>query len=300
LSAEDFRGRLETTKQEIVDVNGKMEALSQAKERAISMGDAAAAKNANRELQQQLPALQKRLEDLTIDRAAFETKLRIHKMNEPKAANIRKHLAEDLWPNAKSLHEQFRAFQAGLRPVLEKGTQMNNEFLALANEHKQLIGEKIYTPRLPIPQEFYAAAAVKLEPLPKSLDVRLPAERERDRVAEQIKLQRPTISRILKRVNIEYPQCPTCGAELLGVRYEVARDESNGYAEMKCAKHPDMWLSVSFPARPVLSAAGHPIPNAPVPLADITGPAASTIQGHDLAQPGLTIEDEKQGGKKTK
>jgi hypothetical protein len=230
-----------------------------------------------------------------------KTQTEYQEKREPEAAKIRKHLAEDLWPSALPLHEQVRAFQAGLEPVLEKITQMNNEFLALANEHKQLIDEKIWTPRIPIPQEIYAAAAVKLETLPKSLDVRLPTEREKDRISGLLQERRPIVMNFLKRSKIEeYPRCPACEAELLVQRYELSEDQSKGYLEMRCSKHGAMWLQIQLPGRPPLSAAGHPLPNAPVPLADVTGPAASKIQSHDLAPPGLTIEDEKQGGKKTK
>ena len=295
MSAEEFKTRLEATRQEIARVEAEMESLGQAKDRAIAAGDGATAVK----LKHQVDVLQKPLEDLVITKAAFEAKLRIYKVNEAVALKVRQRLAGELWPSALLLYDQVKGIQAELGPVLEKITQLNDEMLSLANQHKALIGDKIYTPRVPMTEVWYVAANTKLDSLPKLLDVRLPAERERNRVADQLKEQKPTISKILKKINIDWPLCPACGAELLAQRYELAEDGTKGHAEMRCPKHPDQWLSVTIPARPVLSAAGLLIPTkGPLPSGDVSGSVPYKIHSHNLAQPGLT--EQNKGVEKTK
>lgn len=218
---------------------------------------------------------------------------------EPEAAKIRKRLAEELWPAARAKYEALTRIHGELGPALEPITAWNDEALVLANQHKALIGEKIYTPAIPVPPELYAAAAVKLEPLPKSLDVRLPTERESDRVSDQLKQQKPIVSKILKHMNIEWPLCPTCGAELLAQRYAIAEDGSKGHASLRCSQHPESWMEVSFPARPPPPGARYPIPSEePAPLGDVVG-SVPAIPRHGLAEaPGLTVKTNK-GGEKT-
>jgi hypothetical protein len=296
MSVQDFRGRLETTKQEIVDVNTKMLALDQAKERAIEMGDGAAAVKSNRDAK----ALQERLEDLTITKAALEAKLRIYKINEAEALKISHVLADELYPQGLQHYERLRGLAAELKSTIEKITQVNEEMVRLANHHRQLIGDKLLNPQITIPVELYSVIDAKFDVAPpKTLDIRVTSQRESERLKEQFEQQRPAVSKILKKIKIDWPVCPKCGAELLAQRYAMAEDGSKGHASLRCSKHYDQWMEVSFPARPPPPGARYPIPSKdPLPLGDIAGSVLPTIQGHGLAdQPGLTIEDENQGGK---
>jgi hypothetical protein len=97
---------------------------------------------------------------------------------EPEAAKIRKRLADELWPSALAEYDKLEALTVELQPIVEKITQLNNEMAVLTKQHERLIGDKIYTPRIPILEVWYVAANTKLDSLPKSLDIRLPAERE--------------------------------------------------------------------------------------------------------------------------
>jgi hypothetical protein len=260
--------------------------------------DAAAQGNVNDVVaaKKQLPAARELLDGLELVLKTYQKKANDLKEKEPEALKIRKCLSED-WPTALTIHEELKRIQSELRPTLGKITAWNNKSAALASQHKALIGEKIYTPAIPVPPELYAAANVKLEPLAKSLDVRLPSERERDRVENQLRDQRPIVWKFLKRAKIEdYPRCGVCQAELIAQRYELDQAESKGIVEMRCPKHGDQWLTIQIPGRPSLSAAGHPLPNVPVPLADVTGPAAAKTQSHGLADlPSLT--EQHKGGK---
>jgi hypothetical protein len=218
---------------------------------------------------------------------------------EPEAEKIRKRLAEDLWPAALVEYERLKRIHGELDPVLKKITGLNNEMEALANQHKGLIGEKFYTPRIPVPPELYSVADAKFEVAPPKLDLRVGSKREQDRLADQLKQQKPTVLKILKHMNIEIPLCPTCGAELLAQRYAMAEDGSKGFASLRCPQHPEQWMEISFPARPPPPGARYPIPSKdPLPLGDIAG-SVPAVPSHGLAEtPGLTGETK--GGKKAK
>jgi len=240
------------------------------------------------------------LEDLVITKAAYETKLRIIKFNEVDALQIRKRLSDELWPKALTEYEQLKQLQTQLQPVVRKATELKNEMSALILQHNRLMcGDKLWNPPLEIPPEFYVAAEAKLTDPPKLFDTRLSTDRERDHITEQLKKQKPIVSKILSIVKIDWPVCPICETELLAQmrRFELAPDQSKGYVEMSCTKHSDQWISVTIPARPALSAAGHLIPTkGPLALGDIVG--SVPYKSHGLAEmPGLT-KSKHQGGKR--
>jgi len=242
--------------------------------------------------------LEEQVEDSKLAREALEKEIQEVKEKEPEALKIGKRLAKELWPAALAEYDKLKRIHEELRSVLEKITGLNNEMMNLAIQHKRLIGDKILTPQIPVPPELYSVADAKFDAAPPKLDLRVGTQREQDRLADQLKQQRPTVSKILKHINIAWPLCPTCGAELLAQRYAMAEDGSTGHASLRCSKHPDQWMEVSFPARAPPPGARWPIPSEdPVPIGDVAGSVPSTIQSHRLAQPGLT--DQNTGGEKT-
>jgi hypothetical protein len=248
----------------------------------------------------ELTAARELLDGLELVLKSYEKKSKDYtEKQEPEAAKIRKRLAEELWPAATAEYDKLKALHGELAPILEKITGLNNEMEALANQHKRLIGDRIYTPRIPIPAELYSVMNVKLGVAPSHLDVRTASHREMQHLKDQFEQQRPVVSKILKRIKSDWPLCPACGAELLAQRYEVSEDGTKGFLEMRCAKHPGQWISATFPARPVLSEAGLLISTkGPVAPADITGSVPYKIESHGPAEmPSLTHQPK--GGKKT-
>jgi hypothetical protein len=216
---------------------------------------------------------------------------------EPQAAKIRARLADELWPAALTEYASLKRILSELRPILDKIAGLNNEMEALAHQHKGLIGEKFYTPRIPVPPKLYSVADVKFEAAPPKLDLRVGTEREQDRLADQLNQQKPTILKILKHLGIEYPLCPTCGAELFAQRYAIAEDGSKGHASLRCSQHPKSWMEVSFPARPPPPGARYPIPSKdPLPLGDIAG-SVPAIPSHGPAETLGRTSQNNRGGK---
>lgn len=295
MSAQDFKGRLETTKQEILLVNAKMLALDQAKEKAIEMGDGAAAIKSKHDAR----ALQERLEDLTITKAALEAKLRICKTNEAKALQIRKRLAEEVYPAGLAKYEKVVRVQAELQPALDEFTTFNNTMIALVNEHNELLGgDVIYMPGFNVPREFYAAASVKLEPLPKVLDIRLASQREEDRLNTLFKEQEPTVSKILKHINIAWPLCQTCGGKMLAYRKSLdlppfKLDANKGYAFLRCPRHGEQTRDISFPTQPEMM-----VGKGPTSLPSVVAALPPNLtSSQDLASIPSLATDKKGGGK---
>jgi DNA repair exonuclease SbcCD ATPase subunit len=243
MSAKEFTDRLVRTTEEIAQVNAQIDQLKAGKDKALMEGDDRKAVALNR----QTKPLQEQLEDLTIAKAALEAKLRVYEQQIPVAAEIRKRLGEELWPQALELYENLKRIQGELRPVLEKITALNAEMDSLAHRHNTLIGDSIYRPMISVPLELMWLPNVKLEDIPNSLDLRLASERERGRLESSFREQRPVVSKLLKLLNMTWPVCPTCGAELLAYKYELAADESRGFANFRCPKHSEQTKDIVFP-----------------------------------------------------
>ena len=294
MNRRELEQRLENVVNNIRTSETELERLREEKKRQILKLNPSDLKT----ISSRIHELEEQVEDNKLARSALEREIQESQEKEPEAAKIRKRLAEKLWPAALVEYEKLKRIHGELGPVLEKITGLNNEMEALANQHKGLIGDKIYTPRIPVPPELYSVATAKFDVAPSKLDIRVGAQRERDRLADQLKEQRPTVSKILKHINIAWPLCQTCGSELLAQRYKLDEDESKGYASLRCPQHYDQWMEVSFPARPPAPGARWPIPSKdPLPVGDVAGSVPCTIQSHRLAQPGLT--DQNTGGEKT-
>jgi hypothetical protein len=251
--------------------------------------------------EKELAVARKLLDGLDLVLKSYQKKSKDLTEREPEAAKIRARLADELWPLALVEYEKLQRLQGELGPILAKVTALNDEMTTLRNQHKCLVGDSMYVLRVPIPQELYLAANAKLETLPKSPDIRLASERERDRLGDALKQQRPTISKILRHVKLEWPLCPTCGAELLATKYELAEDESKGYASLSCPQHPQQYMDINFPARAPPPGPRYPLPEAPeakgpASLGDVAG-SVPPIQSHGSAEtPSLTSQTK--GGKK--
>lgn len=246
--------------------------------------------------------LEDQAEDSKLARGALEKEIQEFKdKKEPEAARIRKHLQE-LWPAALAEYGKLPRILAELQPVLEKVTAFNNEMASLTSRHENLLGDSISTPQIPIPPELYAAAEAKIPTIPKSLDVRLATERESERLATLLKEQTPIVSKILKAAGEKWPECPTCGSRMLAqergpLAYNLAEDGSKGFANLRCAKHPDQWRYIVFPAQDVRRGDRILIDGGPGPLQSVVaGLPPNPTPSHGLATPGLTtqhIGDEK-------
>lgn len=250
--------------------------------------------------------LEDQVEDSKLARGALEKELsELKTKKEPEAANIRKRLAEELWPAALAEYEKLPKILAELHPILDKITGLNNEMTTLTRRHKDLVGESILTPQIPVPAELYSLVNVKLGLAPPKLDVRLATERERDHLKEQIEQQRPIVNKILERAGEKWPTCPECGDLMLAGKrgpdtpaYGLSEDGKRGFANFRCPKHSQWTRDIVFPAPPPPPGARYPIPTKdPAPLQSMFA-VPPRNEGHGLAdQPGLT--DQHKGGEKT-
>lgn len=156
---------------------------------------------------------EQQLEDAQLLKAALTDELRdITEKREPEAAKIRKHLQE-LWAPTIAEYEKLPPILRELQPILEKVTAFNNEANTLANQHESLIGDSI-----PIPQELQSVCNLKFGALPKTLDTRLASERQEQGLADLLKEQEPTISKILRYAGQTWPNCPICGSRMLAYK----------------------------------------------------------------------------------
>jgi hypothetical protein len=156
----EFKGCLESTKQEIVDVNAKMLALGQAKEKAIEMGDGAAAIKSKHEAK----ALQERLEDLTITKAALEAKLRICKADEAKAEKVRVEISA-AWNQLAPLVDTIIQAQESVKQACGEITKVQVQIGSLARKHSELVPENFETPILRFAKEIIYFPNIPLTPL---------------------------------------------------------------------------------------------------------------------------------------
>jgi hypothetical protein len=299
MSAEEFKTRLEATKREIARVEAEMESLGQAKDRAISAGDGATAVK----LKHQVDVLQKPLEDLVITKAAFEAKLRIYKGNEAEALKITGVLADDLYPQGIRHYEKLRALHAEMKSTIENTDQLNEKMVRLANEYRQLTGDKLLTPAIPVPPALYSVVDAKFDVAPpKTFDTRVASRREEERLADLFKEQEPEVAKILKRAGQAWPNCPACGARMLAQRqgpndpaYGISEDGKRAFANFRCQKHSQWTRNIVFPPPPPAPGARYPIPEDSAPVQSVFA-VPPRNDGHGLAQPGLTNQNK--GGKK--
>ena len=94
MSALELNEKLANLDADITQVNEDTKTLTQKRSDALSQGEAETAQTLRRQLQE----LQERLEDLTIMKTAVQGKLRVYKKNSQDAAEIRKRVAGELWP----------------------------------------------------------------------------------------------------------------------------------------------------------------------------------------------------------
>jgi hypothetical protein len=237
MAAQEWKGRLETTKQEIVDINAKMDALGQAQDKAISLGDDAAAIKAKHDAK----ALQEQLEDLVITKAALETKLRIIKKNEPEAADIRKRIAGELWPQGTKVLSKIQQAVADLSNGIQELDQLNGTIFGLAAEHEKLIGESVSVPMIShvISQDLRQVVGIRLPELPETLELKVHSQQVREAQEKQdaifnerMSKQKAQILPYLESANLAWPKCKTCSRELIciaGSVYAGGQQEIAGY-----------------------------------------------------------------------
>jgi len=297
LNRQELEQRLETVVNTIQTSEAELKKLREDKKRRILLLHPSDLKNISARIRE----LEDQVEDNKLARGALEKEIQEFKeKKEPEAAKIRKRLAEELWPAALAEHEKLKRIHGELGPVLEKITALNNEMITLANQHERLIEDGILSPELHVPHQLYLLADMKFDFVPpKSLDVRLAATRERDRLASQFKEQRPVVSKILKHINMAWPVCSICRGELLAWKYELAEDESKGSVNFRCPKHPEQTRDVAFPARAVGPGDRITYGSTPVPMQSAVAVLPpNPTPSHGLATPSLT-DQHRTGGKTT-
>ena len=94
MSVLELNERLTDLTEEITQINEQTKLLTQKRISALSEQNEETAKTIRRQLQE----FQDRLEDITIMKTAVESKLRVYKKNSQEAADIRKRVAGELWP----------------------------------------------------------------------------------------------------------------------------------------------------------------------------------------------------------
>jgi hypothetical protein len=247
--------------------------------------------------------LEDQLEDNKLARGALEKEIQeFQEKKEPEALEIRQRLAEKLWPAALAEYEKLPKILGELRSIVGKVIEFNNEAITSRKHHDELVGDAMQTPQLNIPEELYLAANAKLDSAPKSLDLRLATEREEQRLVDLFKEQEPEVTKILKRAGQAWPNCPACGARMLAQRrgpntpaYGMSEDGKRGFANFRCQKHSQWTRDIVFPPPPPAPGARYPIPEDSAPVQSVFA-VPPRNDGHGLAQPGLTSQNNK-GGK---
>jgi len=214
----ELNERLTDLTQEITQINEQTKLLTQKRTSALSQQDEETGKTIRRQLQE----LQERLEDITIMKTAVEGKLRVYKKNSQEAAEIRKRVAGELWPQGTKVLSKIQQAVADLSNALHEIDQLNGSMQGLAVEHEKLIGETIPVPLIPVPHDLRNLVAVRLPELPEALElkvhsqeVREAQERREAALNERISKQKAQILPYLESANMAWPKCKVCSRELV-------------------------------------------------------------------------------------
>lgn len=247
MSAIELNTRFANLASEIDEINAETKTLTQKRTEALTRGDQKSSLIIRRELQE----LQERLEDLTIMKTAVEAKLRVYKGNAQKAADVRKQIAGELWPQGTKALSKMQQALTDLSGAIQEIDQLNHTINGLAAEHETLIGESIRISPIfsLVPQTLRQAATIRLPELPESLELKLQSQLVREnqetmKAAFDLKLakQKARILPYLESVNRPWPKCKTCSRDLVCVGGSVYNGIQGGPRHESIYNDPELQL----------------------------------------------------------
>jgi hypothetical protein len=170
------------------------------------------------------------VKDLEIDddealAKSYRKRLDAFTANEPKAAEIRKRLAEELWPQSAKILSKIQSSLSDISSAITEIDQVNVSMRQLLSEHERLVGESITVPAISaglIPNDLRRLIAIKLPSLPETLELKLRSQEirdaqerleaaSRDRLSKQKRLIQP----YLETTKMIWPSCRICRQELV-------------------------------------------------------------------------------------
>jgi hypothetical protein len=224
MSKQEFAARLAERDDEITKLISELEEVKARKAEWLT-----AAKPAKdmEPLNEQLRIGQERLEDLAVTKAALEAKLRIYAQNEPEAAEIRKQIVDEVWPQVPKVLSKMQQALSGVSSAISELDSLNGSTRKLLPEYERLTGESLVgVPIISnlIPLELRHVAATQLPKLPETLELRFESEeikkaQEKMDAAFNAKMakQKALILPYLQAQNMQWPVCKRdgCGKELV-------------------------------------------------------------------------------------
>jgi len=215
MSALELNERLGNLDADILQVNEETKTLTQKRTDALSQGEAETAQTLRRQLQE----LQERLEDLTIMKTAVQGKLRVYKKNSQDAAEIRKRVAGELWPQGTKVLSKVQQAVTDLSNAIQEMDQLNGTMFGLAAEHEKLIGESVPVPMISnlIPKDLRRVIGIRLPELSEIFELKVHSQEVREteeRLAvsfnEMMTKQKVQILPYLESANRAWPKCKVC------------------------------------------------------------------------------------------
>jgi hypothetical protein len=217
MSTIELNQRVTDLATEIAQVNEETKILTAKRSMALQEQNETAA----RTIRTQLQELQDRLEDLTIMKTAVEGKLHIYKRNATKAAEIRKHVAGELWPQGTKILSKMQQALADLSGAIGEIDQLNGSMGQLIHEHERLTGETVRIPSLSdlIPMDLRRASQTKLSDLPEVLELKFQSQE----VEEKRIMERQQRADLIAIAVANAPICEYC-EQPMKVADDVGRD----------------------------------------------------------------------------
>ncbi len=234
MSALDLTDRLSDLTEEITQIDEQTKLLTQKRTSALTQQDEETGKT----IRGQLRDLQERREDLNIMKTAVESKLRVYKKNSQEAAEIRKRVAGELWPQGTKVLSKMQQALNDYSKALKEMDQLNGSMQNLAAEHERLIGETVNVPAISVPGNLRILATVRLPELPETLELKTRSQEVRETQErleaahnEYMTKQKALILPYLEFAEMTWPKCRTCGEDLVCIGGGVPDDRPEGSYE---------------------------------------------------------------------
>jgi len=212
----EVQHRLDKINQTLVVHRSLIESLEKAKADALSRGDAEAALDANKRLQQ----ARESLPELEIVKTATEAKLRTFQANEKAASDIRVQIAKT-WDEIKPLVDSLIKKREEIADILKQIPPLQAQIDSLAPKHLELVGEPLEPPVLWQPNRFQYLPGIQLTPL---IPWRYVSESEKQEAAakREAEEREEQLARV-KLASEHAPICKKCEQKMM-VRADVGRD----------------------------------------------------------------------------
>lgn len=220
MSAIELNQRVTDLATEIAQINEETKTLTAKRTAALQEQNETAARTIRGSLQE----LQERLEDLTIMKTAVEGKLQVYKGNSQKAAEIRKQVAGELWPQGTKVLSKMQQALADLSDAVRELDELNGTMGQLALEHERLIGEPVKVPVLSdlIPIDLRRASQIKLCNLPELLELKTQSQQNREDEKHRL-MERQQRAALVAIAVANAPTCTEC-EQPMKLRSDVGRD----------------------------------------------------------------------------